>query len=209
MVIDNNEYQITVKQKKVKYTNLRIRQNNIIITSSRLMSNEEAIMFINKNIEAVKRLIKKIPQNSLKNNEYLLFGHVYLLKTNSKQLVISNNTIECFDISSIETWAKKIIVKKFEEIQKQYFPQFKTKLIFKNMKTRWGVCYLRKATISLSNAVIHLPLDIVEYIVIHEFCHFKFPNHSHDFYGYVMKYCPDYKKRIKELKKYSYVMNYS
>lgn len=207
MIIDNDEYQIIFKQKKVKYTNLRIRQNCIIITSSHFMSKDEAIMFINKNIVAVKRLIKKIPINNLKENEYLLFGHIYKLCLNNQQLSINNNTIECSDFNAIELWAKNIVMRKFAEIQEQYFPNCPSKLIFKKMKTRWGVCYLRKATISLSNAVIHLPLDTIEYIIIHEFCHFKYPNHSKEFYNYVIKYCPNYKMRIKELKKFAYVMN--
>ena len=65
------------------------------------------------------------------------------------------------------------------------------------MKTRWGVCFITKDYITLTKATINIPLRLTEYIIIHEFCHFKYPNHSKQFYEYVKIYCPDYKERKK------------
>ena len=51
--------------------------------------------------------------------------------------------------------------------------------------------------------IVHLPGELIDYIITHEFCHFKVHNHSKDFYDEVIKYCPDYKKCIKKLKEFA------
>ena len=75
------------------------------------------------------------------------------------------------------------------------------------MRSRWGVCHITKNYINLSTHLIHLPIKLIEYVIIHEFCHFKHPNHNKEFYDEVKKYCPDYKDRVKELKSFSHILN--
>lgn len=58
-------------------------------------------------------------------------------------------------------------------------------------KSRWGSCSSRGA-ISLSNALIMAPAKIQDYIILHELCHLKHPNHSADFYDELAKYDPQH-----------------
>lgn len=46
------------------------------------------------------------------------------------------------------------------------------------------------------------PQDVVEYIVVHEMCHFDFKNHSKDFWNRVKEVMPDYKEKHEYLRKY-------
>lgn len=204
--IDGRRFNLIIKYKKVKYTNLKIRQNDLIITSFKYISEEEALNFINKNINAIKKLIKKVPENPIKDDEFLLFGKVYKLNISDCPLSINDTVINVAKIDEIYNYAFKKVFEQFNQIQKLYFYDTPSKLIFKKMKTRWGVCYLKKATIALTIPIIHLPTDVIEYVIIHEFCHFKYPNHSKDFYNYVAKYCPNYKIIIKKLKSFAYVI---
>lgn len=67
-------------------------------------------------------------------------------------------------------------------------------------KSRWGSCSSRGA-ISLSNALIMAPPKIADYIILHELCHLRHPNHSADFYRELAKYDPqhlEHRKWIKE-----------
>ena len=41
--------------------------------------------------------------------------------------------------------------------------------------------------------------EIIDYIVIHEFCHLKYKTHSKGFWNIIEKYCPNYKKYEHEL----------
>lgn len=208
IIIDNKKYEIMIKRKNVKYSNIKIRQNTLIITSSRYLTETDALIFINKNMEAIKKLIKKIPQNPLKDDEFLLFGKVFKVIKTVNCFEIRDTSIFSFssNYSDIYNYAYKIIEKMFNKIQNDFFQSTPASLVFKKMKTRWGVCYLKKSKIALTNAIVHIPFDLIEYVIIHEFSHFKYPNHSKDFYNYVSRYCPDYKRRVKELKSYAYVI---
>ena len=208
IIIDNKKYEIIIKRKSVKYSNIKIRQNTLIITSSRYLTETDALIFLNKNMEAIKKLIKKIPQNPLNDDDFLLFGQVFKVIKTLDHFEIKENSIFSFSINYLDiyNYAYEIIEKMFYRIQNDFFKSTPTSLVFKQMKTRWGVCYLKKSKIAVTKAIIHIPFDLIEYVIIHEFSHFKYPNHSKDFYNYVSRYCPDYKRRVKELKSYAYVI---
>ena len=55
-------------------------------------------------------------------------------------------------------------------------------------------------TITLNSDLIHYPIDFVEYVVLHEFAHFVYMNHSKEFYDLIKKHMPDYQKRIEHMK---------
>lgn len=80
-------------------------------------------------------------------------------------------------------------------------PQASLKVL--SMKSRWGTCHTRKAVITLNSKLIYTPYDCIDYVVLHEFCHFIHANHSKDFYNLVAIYMPNWKKQREELKKWS------
>ena len=71
-------------------------------------------------------------------------------------------------------------------------------LITKDIHTRWGSCSKRTQNIILNKKLIEVPRPCIEYVVLHEFCHFLHPNHSHQFYEFVAMLMPDWMGR-KEL----------
>ena len=42
--------------------------------------------------------------------------------------------------------------------------------------------------------------ETIEYIILHEFCHLKYKNHTKSFYNMVKTYIPNYEKIEDELK---------
>ena len=72
-------------------------------------------------------------------------------------------------------------------------------LTLSRARTRWGSCSL-KTGIRLNWRLIHFPLPIVDYVVIHELAHLREMNHSRRFWAVVEQFCPDYRDRRKELK---------
>ena len=67
-------------------------------------------------------------------------------------------------------------------------------------KTRFGSCS-SKGTISYSYRLMLYPEVAIDYVVVHELAHLVEMNHSRRFYAIVEKILPDYKERIKLLKK--------
>lgn len=66
-------------------------------------------------------------------------------------------------------------------------------------RTRWGSCSL-KSGIRLNWRLIHFPLHIVDYVVVHELAHLREMNHSARFWAIVETICPDHKAARTELK---------
>lgn len=70
-------------------------------------------------------------------------------------------------------------------------------LKLKKMVKRWGSC--SKSTIILNSELVKTPSLCIDYVIIHEMCHLKFPNHSQNFYNLLNKTLPDWQKRKKRL----------
>jgi predicted metal-dependent hydrolase len=77
-----------------------------------------------------------------------------------------------------------------------------TKISFRKTKRRWGSCSV-KNELSFTSSLSQLPLECIEYIIVHELSHIKHKNHKKDFWLLVEKFMPNYKKYEKILKEYS------
>lgn len=71
-------------------------------------------------------------------------------------------------------------------------------LKFRNPKTRWGSCSSQKV-ISINWRLIGAPVEVIDYILVHEISHLKHMNHSEQFWNLVETYFPDYKSAEKWL----------
>ena len=67
-------------------------------------------------------------------------------------------------------------------------------------KRRFGSCS-GKNGICFSWRLAAYPLPAIEYVVVHELAHIKHHNHSAAFYKLIERYMPDYRSRIKLLKR--------
>lgn len=74
-----------------------------------------------------------------------------------------------------------------------------TKVSYRKAKSRWGSCSGR-GNVSLNTALVKLPMECIEYVIVHELCHLKHHNHSKDFWNEVAKYLPDFVVLRKKLK---------
>lgn len=77
-----------------------------------------------------------------------------------------------------------------------------SKIRFSNAKGRWGSCS-SQGVISLNVALMNIPKEIIDYVLIHELSHTKQLNHSPEFWALVEGQYPDYKQARKLLKTYS------
>lgn len=59
-------------------------------------------------------------------------------------------------------------------------------------KTRWGSCS-SKGNINYCWRIMLAPSQIADYLVIHELCHLREPNHSARFWQLVETYCPEFR----------------
>lgn len=69
----------------------------------------------------------------------------------------------------------------------------------KDQKTRWGSCS-SKRNLNFSWRLVMAPVEVMDYVIVHELCHLKFLDHSENFWNHVGEVMPDYKKRQQWLK---------
>ena len=69
----------------------------------------------------------------------------------------------------------------------------------KALRSKWGSCS-SMGTINLRWNLIMAPLDVLDYVVIHELCHLYFPHHRPSFWAFVALHCPDYLQAKQWLK---------
>lgn len=77
-------------------------------------------------------------------------------------------------------------------------------LYVSKMKSRWGSFSARTNRIHLNQQLIFYPKLALEAVLAHEFAHVLVRNHGLKFYQVLLSWLPDYKERLKLLKKESY-----
>lgn len=72
-------------------------------------------------------------------------------------------------------------------------------------RTRWGSCSYNNA-LHFSFRLLYAPIEVADYVVVHELAHTFYKNHGKDFWATVERYVPDYKKKRDWLKERSVLM---
>jgi len=78
------------------------------------------------------------------------------------------------------------------------------RISFRKTKRQWGSCSGRN-DLSFNTMAMKLPLDVIQYIIVHELAHITHKHHQKSFWTLVEKYMPNYKQHVAELKTYSAV----
>lgn len=110
--------------------------------------------------------------------------------------------------SKFEKWYNSEIKKVFTNILDDVLVKFekfkiqKPTLIIKSMTSRWGTCNKSKKKITLNKHLIKAPIELIEYVCMHECCHLIHNNHGRDFYVLLTELMPDWKKRKTLLNKF-------
>ena len=214
-----------VHRKKIKNINLRIRPNMEIYISAPMNLHSDYIEnFIRSKEKWIKQVLQKIeeakqnqlPSQYLSGEKHKYLGKEYELEVkqgNSNRVSIKEGKIILTVISNIfeNSDEKKKVMEKwyFENAQKVFVNAIQKwlkildesieKLSIKPMKSRWGSCNYVKRYINLNTELIKRTQFEIEYVVLHELTHLKYPNHGKGFYRYIENYMPNYKMAEKML----------
>lgn len=104
----------------------------------------------------------------------------------------------------VKRWLRLQAERVFAERLTALFPRVESwgvafpPLKIRDMRSRWGSCS-SKGNVSLNLRLIHQPLDLIDYVVLHELCHLKELNHSPRFWALMDRVLPDWRERRKQL----------
>lgn len=80
-----------------------------------------------------------------------------------------------------------------------------TEIRLRKMTSMWGNCRSKSGVLTFSTMLAEVPRALVDYVVCHEFCHLKHPDHSARFYALLRRVCPDYAEKRKTLKERTWI----
>jgi len=216
------DFNIIIKRTNRKKTvSFRIKNQEVIISVPKFLSDNEIYNLVEIKIKWIKNklALEKLNTVSIKRKYengdiFLYLGSEYSLKIKKsyrdniyikdKNLIVeAKNVLATNNIkNSIKNWyiteSKKYLTKtnSYYEI---LIGVKSNKLLFGQYKSKWGSCNSKK-TISYDWRIIMAPFEVIHYLIIHELCHIKYPNHSIYFWKYVEKYMINYKIQRKWLK---------
>lgn len=144
-------------------------------------------------LEKWKNLLEKHKKRNIKKFETLTddFVIIFWEKVFLKDI---NWDLKKYLMQKLYNESLPILEKYSSELKIPY-----NKLTIKDLRSKWGSCSWTN-NITLNLKLIHLPINFLEYVIVHEACHLKEKNHSKRFWDLVWKYFPDYKNTRKELK---------
>lgn len=80
------------------------------------------------------------------------------------------------------------------------------RISIRDQKTRWGSASTR-GNVNYNWRIVMAPPETVDYLVVHELCHIKVPNHSATFWLLVGQSVPDYKKHRAWLRQHGNLLS--
>ncbi|WP_138756182.1 M48 family metallopeptidase [Paenibacillus sinopodophylli] len=99
---------------------------------------------------------------------------------------------------------KKIIGERIKPYQTQLKVKAKTIEIVES-RTKWGSCSSEKH-LTFNYRLAMAPLEVIDYVIIHELCHLTHMNHDRSFWRRVGSIMPDYKEKEEFLARYGQAM---
>ena len=223
VIYENYEIHYLLEQKPVKNLNLRIHKDCMVYVSANPDVPAEKVddFVVRKGayIRSAQRKFREMAQYAHQPKQYVSGETFYMLgrgvrlkvEKSMQETIFSDGIYLSLCVKDPSDFAKKqrMVTRYldeqcrsvFGEIISEIHPIFQKygvpmpTLRIRDMETRWGSCLAKKGVITLNKRLLEAPRNCIEYVVMHEFCHFIHPNHSKHFYGFLAMLMPDWKER--------------
>lgn len=207
ITLDNKEIKLVITRKNNKNIYMQfIDADTLEVRVSPRVSKDDIISVLKKNEKALIKLLHKKESESTKDKFFYYLGKPYtvIFDETATKTTIDQAFIITKNASTLTKFYKeecgRVFVMEMNRIT-DYFddiPFFTLKIRY--MKTRWGVNNLTRHTITLNSELLKKEIDLIDYVIIHELCHFYEANHSPKFWARVSEYYPDYKGARRRLR---------
>ncbi len=205
--IDNHTIEVVILRKKIKNVYFRFKSDlKLYVSCNNYVSENQVFKLIEENQQSINKMYKQIFKKTINQNKFAILGDEYdvIIDENISKVFIENYKIFGKSEDAIEKHylheAKRFLSVRFERDYNLFDDLPECQLRFRKMTSRWGVCNSKEKIITLNTELYRYDVSLIDYVIIHELCHFKEANHSSRFWHEVSKYYPNYKMARKLLK---------
>jgi len=197
--------------------------NGVIVTLPKIISEEKVEKVVIKKaawilnqLHNFGEVITKPSENEFVSGEkYLYLGRAYRLKVKQNedikkskiafyrgkfQVEVKSREPEEKQVEIVRNLLHNWFLQKSESLLKERgrILSLKTGIkpqgfTIKDKQKRWGSCS-QDGTININWRIIMAPVNVIDYIIIHELCHLRYPGHSNKFWKEVSIFCPNFQK---------------
>lgn len=231
VLLEGKPLEYTLERKNVKNVNLHVRKDgSVYVSANTFVSVQQVDDFLVSKahfiLNAQKRFrmqseMRPQPKQYVSGETFCIQGRALRLKVTqaSRNRIFTDGVhifLELKDLSDctkrqrmVSNFLDQQCRDVFGGIVQEIYPVFQKYGVampivrIREMDTRWGSCLVRKGIITLNKRLLEAPRNCIEYVVMHEFCHFIHPNHSKHFYGFLSMLMPDWKERKKLLENHT------
>ncbi|MBP1988877.1 putative metal-dependent hydrolase [Paenibacillus eucommiae] len=145
-------------------------------------------------------------KHGIEEQKFLHLGKVYFL----------HELIETGELNEAELYTslKKFYFSSCKKIVAARIPIYQTQLKVKpkvieviESENKWGSCSSAKK-VSFNYRLAMAPIEVIDYVIIHELCHLLHMNHDRSFWRRLGSIMPDYKEKQKFLELYGYALTF-
>ena len=151
--------------------------------------------------EYVRVVIPK--RQSLKNAQKFVESRLDWIKTNKQSMNVQLEKKK--NLPEIDRKvARKILCRRIGDLAQLHNFVY-NRVSIRKQKTRWGSCST-KNNINLNANLLHLPPELMDYVLLHELVHTRVKNHSKDFWDELETVVPNARQVDRRLKDYQYCL---
>lgn len=223
-----NGIEILIRRKSIKNLYLRIEQETlqVVISAPLRMPAVDIEWFalskanwLQQKLDflAKRRLVFAAQETA--GESLWLWGKKYAVRfvPRREKIVIAEN--EVIFSGNIEESSTEKLTKCIDKLYRQQLAQQIEKLAvfwqkrlqltaagwrIRKMRTRWGTCNTFSRMITINYNLVRLPVECLEYIIVHELAHLYEPSHSSRFKNFLTQNLPDWKQRESLLKHFTF-----
>jgi len=215
---------VTLSQnRRSKNIKVSVKANKSVLVSFPFyVSSNEALAFVAKNEDWIKRQQNKMEERKTKvepdseiqtklHTVKFIKGEEYKVRKKENQIEIivqnfeSQEALAFMDnvVSEVyRTEAKRLLPIRLTELARRHNFEF-SKVTIRNNRRNWGSCS-SKNNISLNLQMMKLPIELIDYILLHELVHTQIKNHGPKFWEKLNEVSNNRARELaREVKKYS------
>jgi predicted metal-dependent hydrolase len=194
----NQKVSYKIVFKPIKHVYFRRQSDYILISANLNMSTKQVLNILDMHFEKLVNFQKVNKRQT--TNEFQLWGEVLTPETYFKD---DQHTTKNYQQILIDETVKKI--DSFKEKLSYDLKRLNLELMpnkVKLLKSKFGSCQVIKKEITINAFLAKLDPVYLYYVLLHEYCHLKVPNHSKAFYNLLDEIMPMHKSVQKALRKY-------